>query len=215
MSDWCGLACEAIENVAEQAGEFKWSKEADVCTASGELIGVNSDGTEIVISSKPKKVAFNRNHLNNLIRYINDAYNIGFNTDTNIPIQLEETTDTFITADTYNAIREALYGLGNTEDEVNEAGCLPVEKDDVIYGSYFTGLKDFVNNRFKFHPNQCFNCVNCEDDCNHNTCNSDSCTQDGCSIFNSCPTASCHYDSCSGYGCDTDNSQCTNYCGIE
>ena len=110
--------CETNQLVSGTLSEFKWDNEAIVCTSAGELIGVDSDGTDLIISQNPKKVAFNRRHLNNLINYINNAYAQGSSTGTSVSSTLATTNENFISAKTYNAIRSALIGLGNSPSDL-------------------------------------------------------------------------------------------------
>lgn len=102
---------------------------------------------------------------NNLISFIKSGYQLGDVGTTTPPNLRTVKQNDPIYADDYNDIAKA-FKLGS------EALSTRVAKDNLIYGTYFTELKNYALNDFKLKadqcasPNQCTKCNGC-DHCDH------------------------------------------------
>lgn len=158
----CMVSCKTCQAFCQTKQNSDNGFEFSQCVVSGEIIGPGY---------------FTRETWNEAIKKINSIFDKGeFKNAKEYKIN-ENSSDTHIKASEFKRVAKA---ANYTSDNSN------IEKDEIIYGTYFTKLENAVAN-LEYKENQCNSCnANCDGGCN--TC------EDCLSSCNSC------------------NSQCGQYC---
>lgn len=155
----CESFCETgYQIVSNRVGKFSWG----------------------VSTAKDAKF-FSLNTWNKIITYINRAYSAGSKSSVSNGSYISKDTNTFMTAEKFNEVSDALFSLGGNNSNYNQrtvyaVGSSKKPDGDIIYGSYFVELVDQAN-KLKYKRSQC-------DECNTACNNCDEC--EGCNICQSC-----------------------------
>lgn len=144
----CNNGCQSCQNTCEticltnqyvssvpDIGSFSFSS----CVSSGETIRLAASDW------------------NNLIAYIEEAYNYGNKGKSPVPTMTAAESGQLIYKTTYNQVASAL-NLGSSDFPTLPSD----EAHPVIYGKYFTNIEDYTKDSFKFNLSQCFDCNKCQ-----------------------------------------------------
>lgn len=168
----CQGTCDTCQSFCENGGQYVGSFSFGQCVSAGQIF-------------------LTKTKWNNLIDYINDAYDRGTKKDGGDSGLPSSDPNDYMTASMFNKVSSALRNLGSSYTN------LSVSQGDIIYGSYFETLEDYADN-LKYKRNQCNICnVDCDVSC-------DSCQ--GCNRCQGCNGSSQSISCCSSCNtCQSDN----------